>query len=315
MRRFSFLCLSLLFTFGISAGETASVSVVRIGMQYHFKTGDRIIAIYQAEPGDLPRENINPIYRRGGYIHPLFTPEGKSVTDDFPTNHIHHHGVWAAWTNTEFDGRKPDFWNMGSGKGKVEFVSVEKTWNDQTGAGLVAEHRYIDLLAPEPTAVLSEQWTISVPRQQEKMFVLDLAITQRCLTAIPLRLPKYHYGGLGFRGRGEWNGTNHLQLLTSTGETNRLVANESRGRWCYLAGEVEGGIRGVLLMNHPTNLRHPQPMRVHPDEPFFCFAPSQLGEWEISQQKGYHARYRFVTLDGPPDPALFERLWKEYTSN
>jgi hypothetical protein len=46
------------------------------------------------------------------------------VTDDYPANHKHHHGIWFAWTRVDFEGRKTDFWNMGDGKGTVEFVDL-----------------------------------------------------------------------------------------------------------------------------------------------------------------------------------------------
>ena len=81
---------------------------------------------YQAEPGDLPRENVKAIFQRGAYLHPIRTLSGKAITDDYPPNHIHHHGLWWAWTKTEFDGRAPDFWNMGEGKGKVDFVALDR---------------------------------------------------------------------------------------------------------------------------------------------------------------------------------------------
>ena len=87
---------------------------------------------YQAEPGPLPRDNIKDLFTRGGYLHPIRTLTGRVITDDFPPNHIHHHGVWWAWTHTEFDGRKPDFWNVGDGKGRVEFVSLDGSWSGQS---------------------------------------------------------------------------------------------------------------------------------------------------------------------------------------
>ena len=39
---------------------------------------------YQAEPGKFPRDEIKPAFRRGGYLHPIRTPLGRMVTDDFP---------------------------------------------------------------------------------------------------------------------------------------------------------------------------------------------------------------------------------------
>jgi hypothetical protein len=44
-------------------------------------------------------------------------------------------------------------------------------------------------------------------------------------------------------------------------------------------------------------------MRIHPTEPFFNFAPSQLGQWEIKPGQPYVSRYRYIVHDGPPDKA------------
>src|SRR5688500_18430014 len=59
---------------------------------------------YQAEPSVVPRANIKPIFQRRAYLHPILTLSGKVITDDYPANHIHRHGIWWAWTKSEFDG-------------------------------------------------------------------------------------------------------------------------------------------------------------------------------------------------------------------
>jgi len=53
-------------------------------------------------------------------------------------------------------------------------------------------------------------------------------------------------------------------------------------------------------------------MRLHPTEPFFCFAPSQLGDWEIAPGKPYVSRFRFIVRDGPSDAAELDRLWNDF---
>ncbi len=53
-------------------------------------------------------------------------------------------------------------------------------------------------------------------------------------------------------------------------------------------------------------------MRLNPTEPFFCFAPSQDGDWKIEPGKPYVAKYRFVVADGGPDKELIERLYKDW---
>jgi hypothetical protein len=53
-------------------------------------------------------------------------------------------------------------------------------------------------------------------------------------------------------------------------------------------------------------------MRMHPTEPFFCFAPPQLGEFSIEPGKHYVSRYRFVVFDGAPNKELLDSLWEDY---
>ena len=91
-----------------------------------------------------------------------------------------------------------------------------------------------------------------------------------------------------------------------------MRAHGTRVRWCWVGGAVDGGTAGIVLMGHPDNLRAPQPVRVHPTEPFFCFAPQQLGEFRITPDQPYRARYRFVVVDGEPDRAALERWWTLY---
>lgn len=271
---------------------------------------------YRMDKEDLPRPDIRPEYKRAGYLHPVRTPTGAIVTDDYPAQHVHHHGIWAPWTKTEFQGRTPDFWNMGDKTGTVEFVALDRSWSGPVHGGFSARHRFVDLSAtPEPVVALHETWVLVAfaPLAQEPpAHVFDLTITQTCATDDPLVLPTYRYGGLGFRGRENWLGTDACQVLTSEGETDRVKAHTTRVRWISIYGESPNGIVSATLLGHPDNFRAPQPLRVHPEEPFICFAPSQLGDWKIEPGKPYVARYRFVIQDGPPDPARLDAIWNAF---
>jgi hypothetical protein len=276
-------------------------------------SGHRLLE-YQAEPGELPRDNIKPLFRRGGYIHPLQTWSGKPVTDDFPINHVHHHGVWWAWTKTAFDGRQPDFWNMGQGKGRVDFVAVDQNWSGSVHGGFTARHQFVDLSGPKPAVALNEGWDVRVYNtgESEPFWIFDLTSTQICATTNALKLPEYHYGGIGLRGNWAWNGKDKCSFLTSEGETDREKAHGTRGRWCDMWGQVSGADAGLAILCHPENFRAPQPMRIHPSEPFFCYAPQQAGDMEIAPAKPYGSRYRFVVHDGRPHKEVLERLWNDY---
>ena len=304
---FSFACAA--------AAAGTAVTAKREGSQVVFRAGDREMFRYQAEPAPLPRADIKEAFLRGGYLHPLFTPSGKLVSDDYPPNHIHHHGVWWAWTKAEFEGRHPDFWNMGESKGRVEFVALDEVWEKNGAAGLKARHRFVDLLAVPPKTALLETWEIRAAVVEEKTprYVIDFTSTQTCAGDAPLKLPKYRYGGIGFRGHRTWDdGKTPCEFLTSEGITDRVKGNESHGKWLWTGGPVDGSTVGLTILCPPKNFRFPQPLRLNPTEPFVCFAPQQDGDMEIKPGEAYVSRYRLIIADGKPSRDEADAWWKEY---
>lgn len=286
------------------------------GADFDFAAGGTPVVRYLAHSGTLPRSDIPEIYRRGGYFHPLWTPAGRIVTGDYATNHVHHHGFWWAWTKTEFEGRTPDFWNMGEKKGRVDFVRSTPPVSGPVWAGFRSEHVYTDLLADPAKPALYETWRVRVYALAGALGVnlVDLDSEQLCATPSPLKLPKYLYGGLGYRGPGAWDGAENIHYLDSNGVTNRVDGNFSHARWYYMGGLVDGHLAGVAVLGHPANFRAPQPLRVHPTEPYACWAPSQQGDWSIKPGEPYRSRYRILALDGPPDPALLNQLWDDFAT-
>ncbi len=312
---------AITFTVGeakAQVGKSPGVAVKRNQGNLEFTIGGKPAFSYQMDKEALPRPDIKPAYKRAGYLHPIYTVGGTMVSDDYPAQHVHHHGIWTPWTKTSFQGRTPDFWNMGASTGTVEFVGLDRSWDGPVHGGLVARHKFVDLSAkPEPVVALNETWEVTaydVPAAVAgvPVRVFDLVTTQTCATNDPLILPLYHYGGFGFRGRGEWYGKDKANFLTSEGTTDRVKANHERMRWVHLWGQLPGGPAGLTVLGHPDNFRAPMPVRVHGSEPYVSFIPSQLGEWKIEPGKPYVARYRFVAFDGEPDRAKLDALWNGY---
>lgn len=48
--------------------------------------------------------------RRACYVHPLWGLDGELLTDDFPRDHYHHHGIFWTWPQVTIDGVKHDLW-------------------------------------------------------------------------------------------------------------------------------------------------------------------------------------------------------------
>ena len=129
-----------------------------------------------------------------------------------------------------------------------------------------------------------------------------------------LVLPEYRYGGLGVRGNRAWMDATRASFLTSEG-ADRFAGENTRARWVHLGGSTgPGGGRkaGLAVLVHPMNLRAPEPVRLNPGIPLLCVSPVKAGPMTIEPGRPYTARYRFVVSDGPANPALLERLWRDY---
>ncbi len=48
--------------------------------------------------------------KRSCYIHPVYGLGGEVLTDDFPRDHYHHHGIFWTWPHVGVDGKEHDLW-------------------------------------------------------------------------------------------------------------------------------------------------------------------------------------------------------------
>jgi hypothetical protein len=281
--------------------------------------GGRRVVRYQAE-GAAPKPGIDAAYVRGGYLHPVMTPSGLVVTDQYPPDHKHHYGIWTAWTHTEYEGRTPDFWNLGQKKARKDHVALGATWSGDAAGGFSATLSSTDLLATPPRKVLDEAWRVAVYRTHAggappPYFLFDLQSTETLVGTAPLVLPEYRYGGLGVRGHADWVGPDNARYLTSEGK-DRSNGESSTARWYHIGGKIQGAgggtLAGIATLGHPDNFRAPQPIRIPPKEPYYVVSPSKAGKFSIDPGKPYVSRYRFVIAEGAPDKALLDRLWNDY---
>jgi hypothetical protein len=293
------------------------------GKDLLLKAGGRPVLRYHHAVVESP-PGLDPVYRRSGQIHPLYTPSGLVVTDDFPPDHAHQHGLFFAWVNTTFGGHRVDFWNQAGRTGRVRHVETLATAGGPVFGQFAVRLRHEDLTGPDaPTPVLDEVWTVRAYHVSGP-FLVDFETRQTCAGAKPLEINRYHYGGFGLRGQRAWFDpgvkgedppdparSGRSDFLTSEGK-HRADGNHTRARWVDLSGLVDDRFGGVAVLGHPDNLRAPQPVRLHPNKPYLSFAPEVLGGFTIAPDSPYTARYRLATHDGPPDPAALDRLWRDY---
>ncbi len=288
-------------TYRLEAGEVTSGAQVVVDRQETFvevRVGNASVLKYNSAHVDPPA-GIDPRNGRSAYIHPAWTPAGKVVTEQFPSDHAHQSGVFLAHTKSEFEGRELNFWDLLGGRGRVRFKGFQTGNSGPVFGEFRVEHEHVDMTVPNGKVAALETWDVrawNVGGAKSGYWVWDITSSLRCASSSPLRLLQYHYGGMAIRGSGQWAGQN-AHFVTSEGK-GRIDGNHSRPTWCDLSGPVDGSIAGITLLSHPNNFRFPEPLRIHPTMPYMVYTPSQLGDWELTPGSTHVSRYRFIVHDG-----------------
>lgn len=264
-------------------------------------------------------DGIEPHYRRSGYIHPVYTPTGEEITGDFPEDHAHQHAIFFPWTKASFDGKKVDFWNQAKNLGKIEFREVVALTRREDKVAFSVKHAFTVGHGEKEVDVLHEIWTVTVHATPGDHFLFDIESIQECATPKPLNLAQYRYGGMSFRGNYEWlkEKEDHsinpgdLQYLTSEGK-DRWEGNHSRPNWVAFSGQIDEQDVSAAVFCSPKNFRAPQSVRIHPNKPYFCFAPMVDGAFKIEPGKPYRSRYRYLITSGKLDTETVETHWAQY---
>jgi hypothetical protein len=298
------------------------VSVQKDSKDFRLAVGNKSILSYRHAVTPAP-EGADPLYRRSGYIHPLTSPGGEVLTCIQPEDHYHHYGLWGPWTKTNIEGRSVDFWNLKEGQGTVKFAGFLSEMEGAVYSGFRALQQHIDFGAKGPDQIaINEILEVRAWNVGEKVWIVDYTTSINSPLQNGILLDAYRYGGgIGFRATKKWQKDN-CTVLTSDKKT-RVDADGSFARWCIVEGESDTpeGRSGILFLSHPSNRKHPEPMRIWPENAqpegymYFEFVPIRHEEWRLEPKKDYTLKYRMVVFDGKIDAETAEMYWNSFSKN
>lgn len=182
----------------------------------------------------------NSDHRKRPNVHPLRAPSGAVLTRDAPEDHPWHHGLWFT----------------------IKYVNGENFWEEYDAYGVLrhVSPTTVHWIRPDrETVVLIDERTLTHVALEDDAYAIDWRVTLAPQVDVVLDRTEFTtwggYGGLALRGRGDWADT---RILVADGTEHERVLGISSA-WCDLSGAADGGAAGVLVLDHPSNPRHPVP--------------------------------------------------------
>jgi hypothetical protein len=276
-----------------------------------FRSGmDAPILVQQAQPDTR------------AFIHPILAPDGHgTLTENAPAHHPWQHGLYVGLNGVNGCG----FWTEGLTKNPQDGTFHPRPLAAAQIDGNRCQWTVVsDWRAPDGQHLLCETqaWTLT-----DRGDSYDLDMEWSLQAATDLVFSAYAYGGLFVRmpfiaAHGERN-----TVLTSNGHTTPGAAEAQRARWVAIAmplpdrdaagsagsadSDAFSAVAGLAMMDHPTNVGHPQPWRVDGQlgiSPSRCIA----GEWRLPSGETTTARHRVFIHTGPTNPDAVEMSWARF---
>lgn len=266
-----------------------------------------------------PPKGVDSVFRRSGFIHPLWSPHGQELTRIHAWDHYHHFGLWNPWTKVYFEGDTVDFWNLAKKEGTVKFGNFVSINDGPVYADYQVLHEHVVLKeSGEEKVAMNELQSVRIyqPSPDQDYYIADFTIQLNCATKSPLVLAEYGYGSLGWRATEKWNKDNST-ILTSEGKV-RKEADGTKARWCLVQGSIDDDHAGAVMMSFPTNYNHPEPLRIWPENIFgrgdvyVNFFPARDTDWQLKPGNNYVLKYRFLVFNGQFSKEKAEAAWQYF---
>jgi hypothetical protein len=249
----------------------------------------------------------DPRRSRSGYLHPIWGMDGEVLTDDFPRDHYHHHGLFWAWPHVKIGGKSYDLW-MSRGI-RQDFVRWIKREAGPVAAVLDVDNGWF----VGNKKVMVEHVLLRLFRADEKSQALDVD-----LTFIPQGQPitlrgaeNKSYGGLTIRfnvRRGDWK----RSVITTPRGVSTKDLPETRLAWADLTYPFRKGMPSgaaiFIPQEHPDYpptwlARHYGPLCIgYPGVDGKTFPPGQP----------IRLNYRLWIHTDSPTPDILKRAYADY---
>lgn len=295
------------------SADQPTVTIQKSAEGYLFTEGRDSILVYRPHVTFPDRAHA-----RSHYIHPLYGLDGTVLTEDFPADHPHQHGIFWAWHQVYVGSeRVGDGWTQEDIDWEVQ--EVERIEDDQRGAALRAR---VHWTSPrwtgengQPKPFVEETMILRAHPVAETYRAIDVRIELRAL-AEDVRLggseDEKGYGGFSARVRLPED----VRFVGPDGPIEPTVTAVAPRPWVDLSATFEDGApSGLAILAHASGPDYPPPWILRREDSMQNVKYPGATPVLLPRDEPLTLRYRLIVHQGRADQVPLARLHIRYNAD
>ena len=222
------------------------------GVGLELSEGGQPVFVYNY--GIIQKPGFPEKFGRSTYLHPVYLPDGRVITDDFNPDHAHHRGVSWMWPVVVVEGRTYDLWTLGGIRHRFVRWTARETKGDSALLG-VENGWYVG-----ERQVLKENVDIRVEPAQAGVrrlhFTLRFEAVGQPVEIAGTPDQKKGFGGFCFRFAPRDGGKEKTVIRSDQGVATQDGILEVHP-WAQVEGSFQGRPGGARVEDDPSNPGYP----------------------------------------------------------
>ncbi len=261
-------------------------------------------------------KSIDEMYPRANYVHPLYTPDGFEITEDFPADHLHHRGIFWTWHQVVVgDQEIGDAWECRDFVWDVQDVEASQPDEDRMVLKAKIFWKSMQWLneKEEVKPIAEEHLTITTLAKKDNYRIVDFEIAIRAMendVKIGGSKDPKGYGGFSVRMKLPAD----VSFMSAGGVVEPQINQVEAGPWMNISGSLlpGGGKAGVVIINHKDNPMFPEKwiLRKARSMQNPAFPGGEL--FPLSDSVPLILKYRLVVYSATLDNQVIEALQSAY---
>ncbi len=294
-------CLVLAMAMSLAAGEEAvpgEGKYVRLEKPdvLGIWLGGRKVAEYRFGK-DLPKP----------YLYPVFGPDGKPMTEDAPSDHVHHHSLFFSYDEVG----AYHFWREGKGGSPMRHEKFLKIYDEERWPGFTSVNAWMGGEKP----LLRDTRTLRFVPLENGEYLIDISIELYAVDQ-KVTIGSTKEAGLpGLRMAPELTVKAGGRMVNSEGQVNEKECWGKRANWLdYTGPRPDGTWVGIAYMAHPSN--RPYPPGWHARD--YGLLAANYTNWdkpmtlELGEGKAWTLRSRLYVHRGKTEEAKVAEQFQRY---